>query len=78
MGVVMSEKRRRHLANPELGAGLRQSREWNGLTLDEVAMAAGVDPTWLSRAERGLRPLSPGKAKAVREAIRTLVAKRAR
>lgn len=55
---------------------LRDAREWNGLTLDEVAAEASVDPTWLSRAERGYRPISLGQQQAIRDAIARIVARR--
>jgi transcriptional regulator with XRE-family HTH domain len=40
-----------------IGARLRVLRRWRGMTLTEVAGLAGVTPAWLSRVERGLRPL---------------------
>ena len=39
-----------------IGARLRELRRWRGMTLTEVAGLAGVTPSYLSMAERGLRP----------------------
>ena len=57
--------------------GLRQLREARGLNLDEVANEADIDPTWLSRVERRLRPMTPEQITAIREAIEAIVARRA-
>lgn len=40
-----------------IGARLRALRRWRGMSLDEVAGLAGISKSFLSRAERGLRPL---------------------
>jgi hypothetical protein len=62
---------------------LRELREWNGLTLDQVMVEVhadspipGMDVTSLSRAERGFRNLSEGQERAIREAIARLIARR--
>ena len=52
--------------------GLRRLRDTYGLSLDLVAQKAGVDRTWLSRAERGFRPMSPEQMAAIRAAIEAL------
>ena len=49
--------------------GLRRLRDTYGLSLDQVAQEAGVDQTWLSRAERGFRPMSGEQMVAIRSAI---------
>jgi len=56
--------------------GLRQLREIRGLNLHEVANEAGIDPTWLSRAERTLLPMTAEQMSAIREAIETIVTRR--
>ncbi len=38
-----------------LGEALRQIREREGLTQEELAFQAGNDPTWVSRLESGHR-----------------------
>lgn len=38
---------------PALGKALRQIREREGLTQEEVGLNAGIDPTWVSKIERG-------------------------
>ena len=53
-------------------AGLRRLRCAHGLSLDQVAQKSGVDRTWLSRAERGFRPMSPEQMGALRTAIEDL------
>ncbi len=58
------------------GAGLRQLREWNGLTLHEVAAKVGVAESLLSNIERGQRPLTKEREKAIRTAIRGLLRER--
>lgn len=40
-----------------IGARLRVLRRWRGMSLDEVAIHTGLSKSFLSRAERGLRPL---------------------
>ena len=40
--------------NSELGGYIRRLRAAQGLSLRGLAAAAEVDPTWLSRLERGL------------------------
>ncbi|MCP2339137.1 helix-turn-helix domain-containing protein [Actinomadura rupiterrae] len=40
-----------------IGARLRALRRWRGLTLDELGGLAGLDKSFLSRAERGQRSL---------------------
>ncbi|HUW10800.1 MAG TPA: helix-turn-helix transcriptional regulator, partial [Anaerolineae bacterium] len=57
-------------------AGLRQLRDARGLNLDEVAQKAEMDPTWLSRAERGLRPMNADQMARIRQAIETIVTRR--
>ena len=52
--------------------GLRRLRETYGLSLDQVAQKAGVDRSWLSRAERGFRPMNPDQMGALRTAIEEL------
>jgi len=52
--------------------GLRRLRDAYGLNLDEVAKKAGLDPSWLSRAERGFRPMTPEQMAAIRAAIEAL------
>ena len=39
--------------------GLRKIRRQRGLTIEQVAMLAGVDQSTISRAERGLQRLRP-------------------
>lgn len=57
-------------------AGLRQAREDTGLSIDLVALRAGVDSAWLSRAERALVPMSPDRVKAVGAAISAILDER--
>jgi transcriptional regulator with XRE-family HTH domain len=38
---------------PALGKALRQIREREGLSQEEVGLNAGLDPTWVSKIERG-------------------------
>jgi len=52
--------------------GLRRLREAYGLNLDEVAKKTGFDPSWLSRAERGFRPMTPEQMATIRAAIEGL------
>lgn len=49
------------MANPfysAVGARIRSARESAGLNQDELAEAAGINRSYLSRAERGLQNLS--------------------
>jgi transcriptional regulator with XRE-family HTH domain len=58
MGYLRSEYRRRKLrvmSSTNEVLRLRIIREAQGRSLREVANAAGIDPTALSRIERGLR-----------------------
>lgn len=55
---------------------LRYLRTSNGLTLEAVAQAAEMDPSWLSLAERGYRPMTETQADALRTAIADLVVTR--
>ena len=61
---------------------IRSLRERLGLTLDDVAGTASellgtrIDPTWLSRAERELRPMTPEQIRAICDAIEAVVARR--
>ena len=41
-----------------LGANVRQQRDAKGLTQEQLAEKAGLDPTYISGIERGLR--NPG------------------
>ena len=64
---------------PELPVGLRlrRLRRDNGITLDQVVAEAGLsDVTWLSRAERGFRPIGEEQAEAIRLAVERIVARR--
>lgn len=58
--------------DPSTPAGLRRLRKAWGLNLDQVAQGAGIDPTWLSRAERGLIPMSSEQITRIRKAIEGL------
>jgi phosphoenolpyruvate carboxykinase (ATP) len=51
----------------------RRLREWNGLTLQQVATKVGVAESLLSNIERGQRPLTKDREKAIRAAIRELL-----
>lgn len=44
---------------------LQRAREGKGLTLLQVAAAAGMDPSTVSRVERGKQTLRPKKAQAL-------------
>jgi transcriptional regulator with XRE-family HTH domain len=44
-----------HVDSPELGRVLRHQRRARQLTIEDLAHAAGVHPTYLSAIERGIR-----------------------
>ena len=46
-------------ANDICQDGIRSLRKQRGLTIEQTAMLAGVDPSTISRAERGLQKLKP-------------------
>ncbi len=70
----MASERRKKQADSSLS--VRDLRRFNGLSLDEVANEARVDPTWLSRAERGRRPMTAERERAIREAVARLIERR--
>jgi transcriptional regulator with XRE-family HTH domain len=49
---------------------LRQIRKDRGLTLEHVAVIAGVNKATISRAERGLQRLSPGSVVKISRALK--------
>ncbi len=53
--------------------GLRQLRKQRGLTIEQVAMLAGVDKSTISRAERGLHNLSPESAVKISLALKVSI-----
>jgi len=55
---------------------LREARAWNGITLDDLAKETGFSSSWLNRAERGYRTVSPEREQAIREAIARIIARR--
>jgi transcriptional regulator with XRE-family HTH domain len=54
----------------QLPSGLRSARINAGLTLEDLALLSGVHPSSLSKAERGLRHLSPESRLRVVKALR--------
>jgi len=77
MAVTVTEKGRRDLTDSDEGIELRKFRRLHEIAQHRVARLAGVDQGWLSRAERGQVPMPRKRARAIRRAIRELVAKRA-
>jgi len=77
MEVLAAEKGRRKLANPDEATELRRLRRLHEIPQHKVAAEARLDQGWLSRAERGQVPMPRKRARAIRRAIRELVAKRA-
>lgn len=69
---------RGRLAQPRDRHRMRRRREWNGLSLDVVAAEAGVEQSWLSRAERGLRPMTREQVAQINAAIDRLIERRER
>lgn len=51
------------------GPQVRDHRLRRRLTQQELAHAAGIDPTELSKIENGWRPLRPKKAEALMRAL---------
>ena len=64
------------VAAGDAGARLRRLREWNGFTLQQVAAKVGVAESLLSNIERGQRPLTQERERAIRTAIRELLTQR--
>jgi transcriptional regulator with XRE-family HTH domain len=60
------------------GEQMRADREKAGVTIDVVAARAGVEPTRLSRIERGLRQPTAEEATRLGEALDELVNARAK
>ena len=50
--------------------GLRKLRRQRGLTLEQVAVLAGVDKSTVSRAERGLQKLRPDSIVRISRALK--------
>ncbi len=50
--------------------GLRKIRSQRGLTIEQVAMLAGVDQSTISRAERGLQRLRPESVVKISRALK--------
>lgn len=57
--------------------GLRKLRQALGITLDEVAQKTGYKVTWLSRAERGFRPMTDDDIATIRAALDELAQEKA-
>jgi XRE family transcriptional regulator, regulator of sulfur utilization len=53
----------------ELGAAIRELREARGPTIEALALAAGVDPSYLSGIERGRRNPTWEKLRPIFEAL---------
>lgn len=53
----------------QLGAAIRQLREERGPTIEALALAAGVDPSYLSGIERGKRNPTWEKLRPIVEAL---------
>ena len=49
---------------------LRELRKRRGLTIEQVAMLAGVDKSTISRAERGLQRLKPESVVKISRALK--------
>ena len=49
---------------------LRELRRQRGLTVEQVAMLAGVDKSTISRAERGLQKLKPESVVRISKALK--------
>jgi transcriptional regulator with XRE-family HTH domain len=52
-----------------LGAAIRELREEKGQSIEALALAAGVDPSYLSGIERGLRNPTWEKLRPIVEAL---------
>jgi predicted transcriptional regulator len=50
--------------------GLRKIRRQRGLTIEQIAMLAGVDQSTISRAERGLQRLRPESVVKISKALK--------
>jgi transcriptional regulator with XRE-family HTH domain len=50
--------------------GLRDLRKRRGLTIEQVAMLAGVHQSTISRAERGLQRLKPESVVRISRALK--------
>ena len=50
--------------------GLRELRRQRGLTVEQMAVLAGVDKSTISRAERGLQRLRPESIVKISKALR--------
>jgi transcriptional regulator with XRE-family HTH domain len=53
----------------ELGAAIRELREARGPSIEALALAAGVDPSYLSGIERGKRNPTWEKLRPIVEAL---------
>lgn len=53
----------------QLGAAIRELREERGASIEGLALTAGVDPSYLSGIERGLRNPTWEKLRPIVEAL---------
>jgi transcriptional regulator with XRE-family HTH domain len=62
-----------HQPQPGLGAVVRELREGAGLTQRELGARSGLDPSWISRIERGRADPTWGDVRRIAAALETSI-----